>query len=163
MSSPKKQPSVLNRVSWVAETQEEPDPLDLVSRAEAGALSLLDLSANRRFAVLDTERRSGLIERIASAAAASSSKLRTVLLNELNLDNSNAPAVATLLVGVGRCGVPRGRSARTSPRAEARSVGARSRSRGERCVRLEWRSSPPRCLAERQCCERGGLAALPRH
>ena len=97
MSSPKKQPSVLNRVSWVAETQEEPDPLDLVSRAEAGALSLLDLSANRRFAVLDTERRSGLIERIASAAAASSSKLRTVLLNELNLDNSNAPAVATLL------------------------------------------------------------------
>ena len=60
-----------------------------------GALALLDLSANRRFAVLDAAARSRLIDRITSATA--SGTLRTVLLNDLQLDNSNAPAVASLL------------------------------------------------------------------
>ena len=75
--------------------QEDPDPNALVAQAESGALALLDLSANRRFAVLDAPARSRLIDRITSATA--SGTLRTVLLNDLQLDNSNAPAVASLL------------------------------------------------------------------
>ena len=89
-------PSVLNRLSWLNDAaQEDPDPNALVAQAESGALALLDLSANRRFAVLDAPARSRLIDRITSATA--SGTLRTVLLNDLQLDNSNAPAVASLL------------------------------------------------------------------
>ena len=89
-------PSVLNRLSWLSDAaQEDPDPHALVAQAESGALALLDLSANRRFAVLDAAARSRLIDRITSAT--SSGTIRTVLLNDLQLDNSNAPAVASLL------------------------------------------------------------------
>ena len=95
--SPPGRPSVLSRLSWLSDAaQEDPDPHALVAQAESGALTLLDLSANRRFAVLDAAARSRLIDRIASAAS-SSGTLRTVLLNDLQLDNSNAPAVASLL------------------------------------------------------------------
>ena len=97
-SSPQGRPSVLNRLSWLSDaTQEEdPDPQALTAQAESGALAVLDLSANRRFSFLDAPARSRLIERIACAAS-SSGTLRTVLLNDLQLDNSNAPAVASLL------------------------------------------------------------------
>ena len=68
--SPPGRPSVLSRLSWLSDAaQEDPDPHALVAQAESGALTLLDLSANRRFAVLDAAARSRLIDRIASAAS----------------------------------------------------------------------------------------------